>query len=232
MSAISGGAACKTVRSSGRLDAASCLTIALTAAARSPRVMRSPGWKVWLANGSMIEARPTCVIHGAAQCPCASVITTSRAGASRTTSSRRTPISAARSPRVICGTSAINLNSGGSRASRRPRGHCRHPRRKVGSGLDLGGAAISVPGALEVAARLQQLPGLNERHGVGAVEFDSAPETVERRVRIALFALEQAELTVKKRAVRRRLQRSLIRLSGLGQPPRGRRRTGGLDHVL
>ena len=133
---------------------------------------------------------------------------------------------------MICGTSAIDLNSARKPRFARPRGHRRHPRREVGGRLDLGGAPIGVPGAFEVAARLEQLAGLDERHGVGAVEFDGAAETVERRVRIALFALEQAELAVKKRAVRRRLQRPLVRLAGLGQPPRGRRRPGRLDHVL
>ena len=51
-----------------------------------------------------------------------------------------------------------------------------------------------------------------------------APEPLERRIGVALLALEQAELPVEERAVGRRLQRPLIGIAGLGQPSRGGRR--------
>jgi len=71
-----------------------------------------------LIAGSMIPALAVVVIHAAAQCLCVSVTTTWRGGAWRISSSRRTPTSAARSPRVICGAVSAARNSAGNRDSR------------------------------------------------------------------------------------------------------------------
>ena len=100
----------------------------------------------------------------------------------------RTPIRAARSPRVICGAPAMARNSSGSRArsaraaGARPRAARPRPR------LERIGLARTRRGAGEFAARLAaRSPSRTETPGVGGIQRGGPPQVRERRLGLPLL---------------------------------------------
>src|SRR5918995_6678224 len=98
--------------------------------------------------------------------------------------------------------------------------------------LDLRGLAVHRFRTDEIQPLLENLTDLDERCGIGGVELRGLAELRKRRLRIAATPLDDPELAMQQRAVRRRLDRPPVRRTRLVQPTGLRSRARAFDGIL
>ncbi len=182
-----------------------------TACARSTRRTSMRGWKAWFENGSITPARATDMIQDDAQFVRTSVISTASRCLACSSGARRTPMSAARSPRVICGACSMARYSSGRRA----RADLARARRRSSRSAPPSARALALrtpsrrPSSSPSLSRMS--PICTKRVRVGRIERDRLLQMLERRVGIAFLPLDGGQLAIQKRAVRRARHRRRVR---------------------